>query len=378
MPERNPSNVVLCTVGTSLLKSLKALAEKGQLDPAVLESRNAIAVAAKLREFDPTARECGAEINSLTSMDQKGYLDSRDKRALYLLVSDTDEGQFIGEVLRLYYQDEFSQVEVRRLTGLHDRDFQAFRRHGLRHLVQEMAHLIKAAKHRGHRPAINATGGFKAQISFAGLVGQTLEVPVYYQFEKFSEVIEMPPMPVDFNYSLWLEHFELLEDLSREREGVPLSDSRLRRLDPRLEPLLEQIGEAAVTSAMGDLFHTGFKERFWREGAPLLPRDNAQPPEQRPVTCEKGPFGQDRPPGLRNYLENRVRHAPYVTRVDVFYYNPDLPTRNAFRLSSHGDDRIEGSFSDGKATAKFNVYLTEADRIKAQAAVVDLTNRFCG
>ena len=55
--------------------------------------------------------------------------------------------------------------------------------------------------------AINATGGYKAQISFAGMIGQALGIPVYYLFEKFSKVIKLPPQPVALDLSLWLENY---------------------------------------------------------------------------------------------------------------------------------------------------------------------------
>jgi hypothetical protein len=67
------------------------------LTEQVLHTRNAIAVAKYLQRLAPTARDCDAEINSITSLEHKGYVQGR--QALHCLVSDTHEGQYMGGVL---------------------------------------------------------------------------------------------------------------------------------------------------------------------------------------------------------------------------------------------------------------------------------------
>jgi putative CRISPR-associated protein (TIGR02619 family) len=367
------SNSLICTVGTSLLGNLQHLAQTPEaqahgLTEQALRARNAVAAAKYLQLLDPTARECGAEINSITSLQQKGYVQTR--QALHCLVSDTDDGQFIGDILRHYYRDACDAMTVRRVEGLHDKDFKAFRTRGLRHLVRDMADCIKAERRKGRDPIINATGGFKAQISFAGLIGQVLGVPVYYMFERFAEVIEMPPMPVAFDFSLWLEYFDLLEALSRG--DMPASDERFQRVDPRLDPLLFRVDDDVTLSAMGELFHEGFLHRFAQHQATLLPPASAVRPEDKPRL-----FGKDhhRPSSIETYFGQLAR-VPYVTRLQTFYSNLDLAEPRRFWLSSRGFDRVEGCYSDGKGTCRFNVYLTSSDRQAAQAAVVDLSQQF--
>ena len=337
------------------------------LNEQALQTQNTVATVKFLQRLDPAHRDCGAEINSITSLERKGYL--QDKKALHFLVSDTDEGQFMGEVLRQYYRDEFEDVTVRRVEGLHDKDFKAFRNQGLRNLVREMADIIKTERRRGRDPIINATGGFKAQISFAGLIGQVLGVPVYYMFERFDEVIEMPPMPVAFDFSLWLEHFDLLDELSRG--DLPASDGRLRRVDPRIDPLLFRMDDDVTLSAMGELFHEGFLHQF-DINPPPPPPDSKVPPEDKPRI-----FGKDHhmPHGIETYFD-RLSRVPYVTQLQTFYSNIDMAERNRFWLSTCGVDRVEGSYSDGKATCRFNVYLTSTEKRQAQIAMVDLSRRF--
>src|SRR5437773_1205753 len=52
--------------------------------------------------------------------------------------------------------------------------------------------------------ALNATGGYKAQIAVAVLLGQALGVPVYYKHELFSEIIAFPPLPVALDFEVWM------------------------------------------------------------------------------------------------------------------------------------------------------------------------------
>lgn len=76
--------------------------------------------------------------------------------------------------------------------------------------------------------------------------------------------------------------------------------------------------------------------------------------------------------GLKPYLQ-RIRQIPYVIRIYVYYYNPRLPLKNYFRPSSKGDvSQIEGGFSDGKATTKFDVVTTAQSAGQQNAALVDL------
>jgi hypothetical protein len=66
-----------------------------------------------------------------------------------------------------------------------------------------------------------------------------------------------------------------------------------------------------------------------------------------------------------------------VTRINTFYYNPRLPRTPYFRPSAKGEvDRVEGGFSDGKATTKFTAFITATTAAQRDAALADLNERF--
>jgi len=364
-------HTLICTVGTSLKSNLER--DPARKTWADLYAQGRLKdLARALTSLSPQDRLLGAEINSIDSIISRGILTT--PIYLYLLVSDTEDGQNIGELLKLYYLEDsnprrFEQAEWQVLQGLTDANSQRFRREGLRHLVTAVAGI--ARKWRPEHVVINATGGYKAQISFAGLIGQALDIPVCYLFERFSEVITLPPQPVSLDLSFWLAHAHRFYLLA-EDQGEP------EALDPRFASLVEEIevdGERlAGLTAMGQLFHETFRYRFAREKSQLLPPDSGLAPAEKKITYEPGLA--PRPPGIETWLA-RLREVSYVTRIHTFYYNADLSRPPYFRPSARGEvDRLEGGFSDGKATAKFTVSLTAKTEAQRDAALADIIERF--
>ena len=185
---------------------------------------------------------------------------------VHLLVSDTPEGEWSGAVLATHLSGWSSVAEAtwEAIKGLDGRDPKRFARHGLRALVKTAARCLAEARRRdpGGQFAINATGGYKAQISLAGLLGQALKVPVVYLFEQFEQCIELPPMPVDFDRSLWIENYGLFRALA-EKGMVPAARLNALAADARLLPLLdteEVDGERYVAlSPVLELMHQAFE-----------------------------------------------------------------------------------------------------------------------
>jgi putative CRISPR-associated protein (TIGR02619 family) len=361
-------NVMICTVGTSLKANLLREADSGF--KALLETSSRQALVLKLSHIDPEDRLNGAEINSITRILKKKMIGRRDH--LYLLVSDTTDGLLTGEILSAYYlrrQNPFYFEYVQPLTieGLTDQSVHRFRTEGLRNLVKAIARIVK--KHGSQSILINATGGYKAQISFAGMIGQALEIPVCYLFESFSEVITLPPQPVSLDLSFWLKNADLFFELANSdgKDNPAIKDERFSALVEE-----EDIdGETVVgLSATGQLFHEMLQHRFYLAKKDLLPPDSGIDSEKKTIKFED--LNKGKHPGLKTYLE-KLSRIPYIVRINSRYYNRDLPLKNSFRASAQGDfSVIEGSFSDGKATTKFDVVTTAGNEGERNAALADL------
>lgn len=366
-------DVMICTVGTSLFGNLRAGGKEALW--GLLEKGDSKDIASKLLSVDPDDRLCGAEINSNFSIFKNGVLKRRN--SLYLLVSDTGQGRQTGDVLRHYYTNSknpwrFEKVEVIEILGLSHESAEKFRSEGLKNLVKKIAEVLR--KEGKERVLINSTGGYKAQISFAGIIGQALGIPVYYMFEGFSSVIELPPQPVALDPRFWLQNVELFYDLSESGvlEGCPVPD------DERFHTLVEAVDVDGKTyyelTALGLLFHESHREQFRAKASEYLPPKAGIPPGKKKIIYEDGNARKHR--GLEAFLK-RFRDLEFVKGIRTFYYNKDLPRKTYFKVATKNRPfEIESCYTDGKATTKFALVTTAQTLLQARAAVADLKERF--
>jgi putative CRISPR-associated protein (TIGR02619 family) len=291
---------------------------------------------------------------------------------LVFLVSDTREGAFVGQVLVEVVQGQGFAAERRIVHKLQGDDPKAFAQ-GLKNLVREIAVCYRALP-QGERWAINATGGYKAQISFAGLIGQVFQVPVYYQFETFPQAIELPPLPVSFDLTEWLAYRHILDALDEGDGGefLRVDDARLKTLPERLTVLVDKSQGYVMLNALGTLYHEGLRDRFRAQAEALLPKPSGMAPADKRVSFEDDNSGRHR--GLAEWVE-RIRAVPYVTRIQTFYYNPRLPGRSTVEPDPAHRDRVIATYAAHEGTTRAYVFLSEDNPAKAQAAAADLAER---
>ncbi len=306
-------NTLICTVGTSLFTNLKNAEEPIR---KAFEARNWNQLSLLLLEKSSLARVCGAEINSITSICEKRFLSGRIR--LIFLVSDTEDGRKTGNILKLYYTHSsnplrFETTEVRVLEGLRDDSVKDFKQLGLKNLVREISTEVR--KFSPETIAINATGGYKAQISFAGMIGHALGIPVYYLFEKFSEVIELPPQPIALDLAFWMNHYLLFERLENSQT---IEKSQIDA-DFQDEYFISLIDEEVIndvnyvsSSAMGVLFNERSRLPFAKQETAILsliPKDDTAP--ERKQIHLRDDHGKD----VLEKFAKKVCRSPYVKGV---------------------------------------------------------------
>ncbi len=355
--------ILINTVGTSLLGAWKELGH-------TFDDQHRMALIAALHNLPEEDRRLGAELTSIRSLIKQGIVSPGNR--LVFLVSDTQEGAFVGDVLSAVGQQWGFHTESHVIKKLQGDDPKAFAQ-GLRNLVKKIAELYRNRRDT-EAMAINATGGYKAQISFAGLIGQVFGLPVYYQFESFPAAIELPALPVSFAFDDWLAYRHVLEalDEGEASELLKADDSRVKSLPERLRVLVEISQGLATLSALGSLYHEGFRGRFRAQAQALLPKASGLAPAEKKVAYEDGNAGRHR--GLAEWLE-RIRAVPYVTRIQTFYYNPRLPGRSTVEPDLARGDRVIATYATHEATTKAYVFLSESDHKKAQAAAADLAEK---
>ena len=348
-------NTLVSTVGTSLLGNLKAMS---------LEDAEPAAIAEALRRKDPSDRLCGAEINSIADL-RALRLVTADAR-LHFCASDTPKGQRAGAILAAYYRQEGADCTVHTIEGLRDDDTKLFKTVGLRNLARSLGERVRQAG-GAQFVAINATGGFKAQIAVAVLIGQALGVAVHYKFELFPEIIQFPPMPISFDFEMlgrfadYLYAFECGDVVERPEEAI----------DPALRVLLEEDQDEEgrqiwSLAPIGQIYLEGFRLRY--PAAKTLPPDADAPAE---VRLRDDHF----PDGFREYLERVCRESSFVTRCHSLPYDKQRGIRDrSFRVRG---DEIVAEYVDRDRFGARAALLTTAKRpVELAVAAQYLNERY--
>ncbi len=366
-------NILISTAGTSLLGNIE---RDGQGDLKKFKAaENIKGVCAELLKYDQTSRICGAEINTVASMVSKQMLAGRFYHLI--LVSDTDDGRLVGRVLEQFFLSKnagigFEKAEYRVVEGLNSEDAARFQKQGLKNLVRIIGETVRA--YGSEQILINATGGYKAQISFAGMIGQALDIPVCYMFERFAEVIELPPQPVSLDLGFWIENAAFFYELDR----TLMSDGPLELMDEKFSMLVDEVDDNGVylygLTAAGQLFHETFRHRFRRRQKELLPGDSDIDKSRKKIKYEDSNAGKHK--GLSAWLE-KLKDISFVNSIYTFYYNPDLNQQNTFNPDQKNQvDTIEGCFSNNKGTTRFILRTTAGTASERDAAIALLNETF--
>ncbi len=330
---------VICTVGRSLLTNFE------KEDPSLKNSFSKGSIVKRLISEDPSQKICGAEINSTYSIVKQGFV--HDKYDIFLLFSDTEDGRKVGAILKDYFENErsplrFTNVYIKEIKGLTGEERFEFRNKGLKEIANT---LVDLSSQSPETTIINATGGYKAQISFATLIGQILKIPVYYMFEGFNEIIELPPMPVSFDYSFWMKNYDLLESLER----LEATEEMVKSADPQLKVLFdfEKGGNEKIygLSPMGVIFHKSFKELF-KTDTNNLPSKRTSDPKYISSSNEPNSSKFDEKYGI----SKKLLDIPYIKELRCFYYNPNSDYKT--KVNVKGED-FEIYFTKNGETISF-------------------------
>ena len=367
-------HTLLCTIGTSLLyPNLSNLIREEQTDAIraalaqAYSDKNWQEVATQLRNINPTDRLCGAEINSVTDLLAQRVVE---RGYLHLFHSETDDGEAIAQILQSYFTKEGWQVKIHCVRDLRDDTPNLFRTHGLRNLAKLFGEQVRESR-QNHLPcAINATGGYKAQIAIAVLMGQALDIPVYYKHERFNTIIPFPPMPIALDFSLWERASGMFMILAKANACEPWERFD-EDWDERFEPLVNRVNmdgkDYLELSATGQIFHETFRSRFQQLKTTHLPR--TAPKKEQPKLGNHA-YNQARP-SVSHFLQEVTDARSYIRYCHSTYWSPDLSESTRFRLSG-GD--VQGIYSNGTWCVKFKVVTTAADPNQLPVIVADLND----
>jgi len=333
---------ILITVGTSLLTNARR--DLGKQGPNIQEIAN------YLRRTPP--EQASAETNSLSRILQEG-----DK--IIFLHSETHEGRFCAEALEQHYQKQGYLAEVCEIPDLTYAESR-FKMRGLRSLVATLIERIRRERQDQREVLINATGGFKAEIAYATVVGLLFDVPVYYIHEAFRDIIQMPPTPIGWDYSLMAEHEEFFEWLNADFRSSAEVDARLRGL-PRAEEvhlLLAEEDGFTFLSPTGEAFYEAYRMRLAHaQETPIWLSESAWRTYQRAEPSVRSLFDRAlvklRLPELRKNSSGQVENSeclvfPKGHRDErVFYFEDGAGKVYVCELTRHSDGSYDRAIQRG-------------------------------
>jgi len=235
-------HTIIATVGTSLLSNAERAGKQNDLQTY-------------LRFTEP--EKASAETNSLRHLLHEG-----DR--IVFLHSQTEEGKRAAEALATFYKNSGYPTELREVADLQYRESR-FKMRGLRSLVSTLVEIIRRERDAGREVCVNATGGFKAEIAYATLVGLLFDVPVYYIHEAFREIIELPPTPISWDFSLIDTYVDFFEWISADLRPSKEVDRRLSPLPDEIRLLLVEEEGYTMLSPTGEAFYEAYRARVEAE-----------------------------------------------------------------------------------------------------------------
>jgi hypothetical protein len=228
--------------------------------------------------------------------------------------------------------------------------------------------------HRAGGPeliAIDATGGYKAQIAVAVVLGQALGIPVFYKHERFNETIAFPPLPVSLDYTVLGAHADLLAALER---NATLTEGDLRDADARLLVFLNEETVDGTRlyelNAIGQIYLTGFRLSRGRR-LHLLPAKNRKEPT----------FGKDHhfPSGFKETVLKVWRENAFIATCHTLPQAQGGRPGLSFRVAAEKNQfSLIGTYGQDNWFARFAVLLDETSADVLTLAADRLNQQYAG
>lgn len=130
------------------------------------------------------------------------------KFRLHLLTTDSQTSPLAGEIIAAYFKEN-SRIEtviVKKIDQLQINQSDQFRDNGIQSLINYI-HFEKNKtirlnnKNQRLEGLLNITSGYKGITPILTIIGQLLNIPLVYLYERSDNLIEIPPLPLSFNWT---------------------------------------------------------------------------------------------------------------------------------------------------------------------------------
>jgi len=194
----------IITVGASILTNFRHSGMAKFTIPAIFEDRKIQDLITNkkhkysqiLKFVEDSPYKASAELNAL-----KKFIDNNEVDQVHLIITDTNLGKLTSSILADYFKKINIKSSHKIIPGYYKEAPESVETaekkfvEGLSNLKINLLEFIKKTKSKGDSEIyLNATGGFKPEMSILLLVGALTNSKVYYIHEFFKQTIFIPPL----------------------------------------------------------------------------------------------------------------------------------------------------------------------------------------
>lgn len=223
----------------------------------------------KIEVTENNLKNFSAEIKSLYKLGVRP--DSNDYNPndyfVYLLCSDTAICRIGAEFLRRFLEEKMKLNQVHgpiKIEGLVIDNPETFYYKGLKSLCKLMIEEIlnKITISKNHQVLLNITGGFKATIPYLTLFAMVYGVSICYIFEDEDELLEIPPLPVNFDLNFIDENYDIFVEIEANTYiSTDRIDQRIKNSD-KFKIYFQQENNFITTTYIGDMLWEKYKRSY--------------------------------------------------------------------------------------------------------------------
>lgn len=222
---------------------------------------------------------CSAEIKTLSK------IEDFDKHKHYLLTTDTAISLSAANLIKRFLKEKCNinddNIVIESITGLQVHNPVDFKNIGMNNLIAKIKEIKDDAK--GEEVILNISGGYKALIPILTIIGQLENIPLKYIYEDSNELIEIPDLQIDFDFTFIEEYYNAFELLKKEPQNLPTKEEFLKIIgnnyeyskflekDKIIEEFTFNNNEKVRFSYLGKLIFNKYEELYNKK---LLHRQN--------------------------------------------------------------------------------------------------------
>lgn len=206
--------------------------------------------------------DAAAEISSLKKFKERLGEDID----VYLLASDTVLSVLAANIIAEYFieneevQDVHFNEQIDVIKGLQIKNKDIFIRKGMVSLVDRVTQIIEE---RHNNVFLNITGGYKATIPYLTILGQVYRVPMFYNFEKEHQLIEIPFTPLTIDWQFFETNMKLFKLIDNGIENWKDFHQKYYSFIWQAGSLIEHEGNMAMLSPLGKIYWNKFLEKYY-------------------------------------------------------------------------------------------------------------------